>query len=274
MSIIKKLKDARPEYKWKVQSANEYSCSLVAYIDARQVMEILDDAVGPENWQDHYREVAGNVYCDLSIRVKLDTGYEWITKSDCGSESTFEKEKGQASDAFKRAAVKWGVGRFLYGLDIIKTKSVQAGKKYFPAYENGKRIWDVTQYCRKLTAQGVSTVAEEAVVEMPVVKAEKKKPASTLQEFLATGTQAEKKKAGDQDLTSKIEAIGVARGLASKYCLVKSKKEKLERIEACKALFDSLFGYNRLPETLKELLKVEDDKLNLAVDSLNAFLEG
>ena len=56
---------------------------MLDYIDSRQVMSLLDAVVGPENWKDHYREVAGKVYCDLSIRVDG----EWITKSDCGSES-------------------------------------------------------------------------------------------------------------------------------------------------------------------------------------------
>jgi hypothetical protein len=83
---------------------------MLDYIDSRQVMSLLDAVLGPENWQDHYREVAGKIYCDLLVRVEG----EWITKSDCGSESKIEGEKGQASDAFKRAAVKWGVGRFLY----------------------------------------------------------------------------------------------------------------------------------------------------------------
>jgi hypothetical protein len=139
-------------YKWKVQTAKQWGCECVAYVDARQVMDMLDEALGPENWQDHYREVAGNVYCDLKIKVDG----EWVTKSDCGSESSFEKEKGQASDAFKRAAVKWGIGRFLYRLPMVKTKSVETGKdrnnnpKYGPADQDGRPIksWDLNDYCQ------------------------------------------------------------------------------------------------------------------------------
>jgi len=148
---LKALATARPAYKWKVQEAKQNGCTCVAYVDARQVMSLLDEVVGPANWQDHYREVAGNVYCDLSIRV----GDSWVTKSDCGTESNFEAEKGQASDAFKRAAVKWGICRFLYELPIIRIKEVvEAGKdskgkpRFAPAH-NGQRIWDLTDHIRK-----------------------------------------------------------------------------------------------------------------------------
>lgn len=139
-------------YKWKVQTAKHWGCECVAYIDARQVMDLLDEVVGPQNWQDHYREVAGKVYCDLTIQVED----EWITKSDCGTASNFEADKGQASDAFKRAAVKWGIGRFLYQLSTIRTKSIEVGKddrgnpRFFPADEQGQRIYNLTGYIHNL----------------------------------------------------------------------------------------------------------------------------
>ena len=142
-------------YKWKVQTAKHWGCECVAYIDARQVMDLLDEVVGPQNWQDHYREVAGKVYCDLSIQVEE----EWITKSDCGTASHFEAEKGQASDAFKRAAVKWGIGRFLYQLSTVRTKSIETGKddrgnsRYYPADEHGQRIYNLTGYIHNLQSR-------------------------------------------------------------------------------------------------------------------------
>ncbi|MGE3727451.1 MAG: Rad52/Rad22 family DNA repair protein [Candidatus Sericytochromatia bacterium] len=151
------LPDLRKEipYKWKVQTAKHWGCECVAYIDARQVMDLLDEVVGPQNWQDHYREVAGKVYCDLSIQVED----EWITKSDCGTASHFEAEKGQASDAFKRAAVKWGIGRFLYQLSTVRTKSIETGKddrgnpRFFPADEQGQRIYNLTGYIHNLQSR-------------------------------------------------------------------------------------------------------------------------
>lgn len=149
--VLLELKKEIP-FKWKVQTAKHWGCECVAYIDARQVMDLLDEVVGPQNWQDHYREVAGKVYCDLSIQVED----EWITKSDCGTESNFEREKGQASDAFKRAAVKWGIGRFLYQLSTVRTKSIESGKddrgnpRFFPADEQGQRIYNLSGYIQNL----------------------------------------------------------------------------------------------------------------------------
>lgn len=146
--LFKDLK-APIRFKWKVQTAKDWGCELVAYVDARDVMNRLDRVVGPDNWCDEYHDIAGKVYCTLSIRING----EWIGKTDCGAESSFEPEKGQASDAFKRAAVKWGIGRFLYELPLIRTKSVQQGTdknnkpKYVPAMADGKKIPDLTKYC-------------------------------------------------------------------------------------------------------------------------------
>lgn len=149
--LLQSLRQEIP-FRWKVQTAKSWGCECVAYIDARQVMDLLDEVVGPENWQDHYREVAGKVYCDLSIRVHD----EWVTKSDCGTASNFEAEKGQASDGFKRAAVKWGIGRFLYSIEPVRIKSIEAGKdnqgrpRYVPADEKGRRIYNLTPYLHTL----------------------------------------------------------------------------------------------------------------------------
>lgn len=84
----------------------------LAYVDARQVMQRLDDVVGPMNWQDEYYEMAGRTICKLTLRI----GTEWVSKCDGAGDTNMEGEKGGISDAFKRAAVKFGVGRYLYAL--------------------------------------------------------------------------------------------------------------------------------------------------------------
>lgn len=84
----------------------------LAYIDARNVMRRLDQVVGIENWQDEYTEVSGRLICKLSIRV----GGEWVSKCDGAGDTKIEGDKGGISDAFKRAAVRFGVGRYLYYL--------------------------------------------------------------------------------------------------------------------------------------------------------------
>jgi hypothetical protein len=82
------------------------------YIDARFVMDRLDAAVGQENWQDKFEDLPnGSVRCGIGIRQKDG----WVWKWDVGDVSDIEPVKGAHSDAFKRAAVKWGIGRDLYG---------------------------------------------------------------------------------------------------------------------------------------------------------------
>lgn len=101
---------------WRVGSRNKEKTkgAMLAYIDARDVMVRLDTVLGPENWQDEYIETpTGRLICRLSIRING----EWITKSDGAGDTQVEGQKGAISDAFKRAAVKFGVGRYLYMLD-------------------------------------------------------------------------------------------------------------------------------------------------------------
>lgn len=97
----------------------------VAYIDARHAAAALDDWVGPLNWKVEYSppEVWKDdrvMWCHLSI---LGSQGEWITKSDIGTESNFESDKGLVSDAFKRAAVAWGIARNIYELPQMWAKN-------------------------------------------------------------------------------------------------------------------------------------------------------
>lgn len=108
--------------KIRTLAANEIDCrvgmvsqrtqkvSILLYKNARVDMAILDELVGPENWQRDHKEIKGNLYCGVGI----NTAQGWVWKWDCGTESNTEKEKGEASDSFKRACVNWGIGRELY----------------------------------------------------------------------------------------------------------------------------------------------------------------
>lgn len=140
-------------YQWRVQSFQPSTAVCVAYIDSRDVQIILDEEIGPENWQCDYKEIKGNLFCGLGIRI----GDQWVWKWDCGTESNTEKEKGEASDSFKRAAVKWGIGRFLYDLDIVRIKWVEKDKKKYPANAKGEPIYDkgiLTAYINSLQTKG------------------------------------------------------------------------------------------------------------------------
>ena len=99
------------------ETGGQTKVDLLLYQDARCGQNILDESVGTLNWQKKYEYVGSLLFCLIGIR-NPETG-EWIWKSDVGSESNVEKEKGLASDCFKRACVSWGIGRELYSTPKI-----------------------------------------------------------------------------------------------------------------------------------------------------------
>ena len=122
-------------------SKNNESVMLLLYKDARCDMNILDEVVGSDKWQREHYECKGNLFCRVGIKSD-----EWVWKSDCGTESNTEKQKGEASDSFKRACFNWGIGRELYTAPIIWVKgNIQNGKCYDEfivseiTYKNGNK---------------------------------------------------------------------------------------------------------------------------------------
>jgi hypothetical protein len=102
----------------------------LAYIDARAVMDRLDSVCGPENWTDAYTETPkGRLICTLSINI----GGQWVSKSDGAGDTDVEGDKGAISDALKRAAVKWGIGRYLYDMPTpwVPCESYKKGDKNY-----------------------------------------------------------------------------------------------------------------------------------------------
>lgn len=103
----------------RVATINGKGASLLLYKDARCDMNILDETVGPYNWKrSHTRE---NANCIVSLWD--ENKKEWVSKEDTGTESFTEKEKGLASDSFKRACFNWGIGRELYTAPFIYVSS-------------------------------------------------------------------------------------------------------------------------------------------------------
>jgi len=84
----------------------------LAYLDARDVMGRLDEVCGPGGWQCRYSHALNKTVCDIGVKV----GDEWVWKADGAGDSDIEAEKGALSDAFKRAGVRWGIGRYLYDI--------------------------------------------------------------------------------------------------------------------------------------------------------------
>lgn len=100
------------EIEVRVGQVYEMKASMLLYKTARTDMTLLDETYGEFGWQCDYKEIKGNLYC--GIAVLNESSGDWVWKWDCGTESNTEKEKGEASDAMKRAGFKWGIGRELY----------------------------------------------------------------------------------------------------------------------------------------------------------------
>ncbi len=98
------------EIECRISTCTEYGVGLLLYKDARCDMNILDEKVGAMNWKRHHTR--DNANCIVSIWD--ENKKQWIEKEDTGTESNTEKEKGLASDSFKRACFNWGIGRELY----------------------------------------------------------------------------------------------------------------------------------------------------------------
>lgn len=129
------------EVELRVSTCSAKGFSLLLYKDARCDQNILDETVGAMNWQRHHSR--DNANCIVSIWD--DEKKQWIEKEDTGTESFTEKEKGLASDSFKRACFNWGIGRELYTAPFIwiSGHTVQNDKgKYVPekSYDRTLRI--------------------------------------------------------------------------------------------------------------------------------------
>lgn len=128
---LEKLKRPFPinSIHWRVgsTSADKTKGIGLAYLDARDVMERLDEVCGPENWQCDYPWSDGKkVVCRIGIKVDG----EWIWKTNGAGDTHVEQDKGALSDAFKRAAVLWGIGQYLYALPNKWVQLVARGKSY------------------------------------------------------------------------------------------------------------------------------------------------
>lgn len=106
------------DIEWRVQQAGGFDkkpwALVLAYVTNRAIMQRLDDVLGPDNWRNQFDNApGGGVMCGIGIR----SGDEWITKWDGADKTDIEATKGGLSNSMKRAAVQWGIGRYLYQLE-------------------------------------------------------------------------------------------------------------------------------------------------------------
>ena len=154
--VEKKIRCLKPEeIEIRVQQVIEKGAQLLLYKDSRCDKRILDETFGIFGWKDRYEEVKGNLFCTISIYD--DEKQQWIDKCDCGTESFSEKEKGEASDAFKRAGFNVGIGRELY-TRIFYFASV-------PTKKNDKGKYDLVNKYEKFTVAEISTNEETEKIE-------------------------------------------------------------------------------------------------------------
>ena len=165
-----KFRDLRAdEIECRVQSCKANGLVLLLYKDARVDMNILDETIGASNWQREHYECKGNLFCRVGIDIGTHEGKaeRWVFKSDCGTESNTEAQKGEASDSFKRACFNWGIGRELYTAPFTwipaEKCNIKDGKCYDKfivekiIIENKQitalAIWNTTKNCRAFVWQ-------------------------------------------------------------------------------------------------------------------------
>jgi hypothetical protein len=141
----------------RVGTATQSGVSLLLYKNARVDMTKMDDMFGPLNWSRKHDVVNGNLFCTVAVRGEDGI---WVSKQDVGVESYTEKEKGEASDAFKRACVNWGIGRELYTAPFIwiKLKDEEWTEK------NGKKVPKISFEVRDIEYEG-KTITYLVVVD-------------------------------------------------------------------------------------------------------------
>ena len=136
-NLIRLLK--ADEIECMVSVIKDNGLSVLLYKDARVDQRILDETFGPFGWKRSHQSIEGNLYCTVEIYDKETR--EWVAKQDVGTMSYSEKEKGQASDSFKRACFNWGIGRELYTAPFIWIPAGKAEIMYKEDQNKGKRFY-------------------------------------------------------------------------------------------------------------------------------------
>jgi hypothetical protein len=165
LGLSKPLSTGQIEFKVSQvrETDNAVWASILAYKDARTDMQVLDDTIGPMNWQVKYeRDSKGVLQCAIGIFDPAKGGFgEWVWKTSNGVESDFESEKGEYSDAFKRAGFMWGIGRQLYDFPSIWVQmadgdyySGKDGKaKASPRFRPNEWRWTVSEDYQEVKAE-------------------------------------------------------------------------------------------------------------------------
>lgn len=197
------------EIEWRVGSTNKDKTKgiALAYLTSRAVMNRLDDVLGPENWQDTYTPIPGSngdtkgYLCTIGIRI----GDEWLYKQDGADESNLEAIKGGISDALKRAAVKWGVGRYLYNLPNEWVPIESYGNSYKLSKTPNLPAWALPQGTKKQATKPAAAPEPQKVAEDPKPSLQNEANGSSNEyvEMIRTGITVNMNKRGGRSVTEK-----------------------------------------------------------------------
>lgn len=209
------------EIECRIGIISEKGLSLLLYKDARADMKILDEIYGGKNWQRKHEVIGGNLYCIVSIWD--DEKRQWISKMDVGTKSRTETEKGESSDAFKRACVNWGIGRELYTAPFvwIGAGKVNMQKKDNKYYTNDKFTVSSISYNDKREIAGLTIINQDGKIVYNLIDKNR--------------SQSEQKSEEDtyiytEDLNKELERTGVALDVVLKRYGITSLQEMDESV--------------------------------------------
>ena len=189
-NLIRLLK--ADEIECRVAVIKESGLSLILYKDARVDQRILDETFGPFGWKRSHQSIEGNLYCTVEIHDKETD--EWVAKQDVGTMSYSEKEKGQASDSFKRACFNWGIGRELYTAPFIWIPAGKASIMYKEDRNKVKRF-----YCNDRFSVSSIRYNDDREISALVIVNERGEPVYELKEKGAVAKDVRKEKAAAEN---------------------------------------------------------------------------
>lgn len=174
---IKDLKKPFPvsALKWRIGNKNKENtkANMLVYVDARMIQDRLDEIVGPENWQFETRSMnsmdkRGTTWTIVG-RLGIRINDQWIWKEDGAENSDIEAAKGGISDALKRAAVQWGIGRYLYNASDYSTWA-DIKNNDFKIYEDNKNLLDNVSWRLTLRAYDETQTMDEFLLTLKNMK--------------------------------------------------------------------------------------------------------
>lgn len=206
----------------RVSQIGDNGFSLLLYKDARCDMNILDETVKPKNWQRlHTRE---NANCIVSIWD--DEKKQWVSKEDTGTESNTEKEKGLASDSFKRACFNWGIGRELYTSPFIWVSDTS----YIKTKKDKRTGQEKTVVYERFYVKSIETSKDKVITSLEIADSKGKIVFSTKQKI--TPKKEKKQDKISDDLILELKSLNVdEKGLCKYFGVDKIEDLSLQQAE-------------------------------------------